>query len=293
MKIFGKSKLNGNIYDKILKGADAIEIHLEDDFLSSDDFWNDDIVHEVPICVVHAPLSQNVKTDIEEKASREILVKTCEFAHKIALTQKHNVIVVCHLSSSVDQLKRLGIYESLVFFIRDLAAMYEHLEFAIENVMRLSDNIQDRVNFKTASFEDPIILAKDINHDRVGTCLDTCHALADISVVNYVTGYLRQTGKFKNDELIFGLDAFFAKNKETIKLIHLSNALSHGMYDDHGLPFTINDQDRLSVMLDLYEKYKYTCPITIEVREKNYSNARNFEITFNNLKRCLEHRKNK
>jgi sugar phosphate isomerase/epimerase len=287
MRIFGKSKLNNDIYDKIKKGADAIELHLDDDFLNSKDYWDEEIIDKVDIRVVHAPLTKTNNTDIEEIASREIMVRTCSFAQRIATVQKHPVIVVCHLATSHKLLKKLGVYEGVVFFMRDLINMFPNIEIAIENVIRFKSDRDDYIGFQNVSFEDAVVLVSDIAHERVGTCLDTCHAMVDIGLINYVTGYLRKTGEINNAEMVGGLDAFFESYKETVKLVHLSNAQSHGLYNDHGMPFTKNDDSKLSKILSLYKKYHYGCPITIEVQELDYSNARYFQMTLNSIHRVL------
>ena len=288
MKIYAKSKFDKNIYDKIKKGAKAIELHLDDNFVANPTHWDEEIVSNVVIDVVHAPLCNGNDTNIERLENREILRQTCEFAKKIAIAQNHSVLVVCHLGTNPKLLKQLGVYDELVQFMQNLAEEYKELEFAIENITRFKNDFRNGIlGFKDVDFMSPITLAKDINHPRVGTCLDTCHALIDIRLIEHAAAYVDKEAQCKNAEYISEMEAFFDANKDTIKLIHLSNAKTHGLDHDHGMPFAKEDSERLREILRLYYKYDYKCPITLEVRESDYTDAKNFEITYQTVLKTL------
>jgi sugar phosphate isomerase/epimerase len=289
MNIYAKSKLNQNIFDKIRKGAPSIEIHLEEDFVDAKDYWNEDIVRSVPIVAVHAPLLKGNDTDIEVFSNRQILVKTCDFARRIAEMQNHSVMIICHLSTDPKVLQDLGVYENLVFFMRDLANTYECLTFAVENVTPFASDIKGHIAFRSVEYDSSPRFVKDVAHERVGTCLDTCHAMMMIRHVNNTVQYLEyDASKFDNATLKSGMEAFFEANKDTICWMHLANAKTHGLFEDHGRPFDEDDIVQLLEIMRLYAKYDYKCPITIEVREKDYTNAINYVTTRNTLEKVLE-----
>jgi sugar phosphate isomerase/epimerase len=291
MEIIAKSKFNNNIYDKMLKGAAAIELHLEEDFIDNPVPWDEQIVSNVPIVAVHTPLIQGSDTNIEIFDNRKTLVKTCDFARKIADAQGHTVLVVCHLGTSTEILKELGLYESLVFFMRDLANSYEKLEFAVENVTPFDNQTSElngHVGFRSVQFDSSVKFVKDVNHLRVGTCLDTCHALMTIALMNELSDYLCLSHDQLDDVMRRGIEAFFDANKDTVKWMHLANSQSHGLHKNHGLPFIHEDTETLQNILHLYRKYEYECPIVIEVREEDYSNAKNYATTYRTLNKVLQ-----
>jgi hypothetical protein len=81
------------------------------------------------------------------------------------------------------------------------------------------------------------------------------------------------------------LENYFEWNKNTIGLIHLGNTINSGYgLGEHGAAYsTEEDIELLKEFIALYEKYEFSCPITIEVYEKDYSKCINYEETYNNL----------
>jgi hypothetical protein len=289
MEIYAKSKLNQNIYDKVRKGASAIEIHLDDDFMEANDYWDEKIVNEVPIVAVHTPLIKGDDANIEIFKNRKTLIKTCNFARRIAETQNHSVMIICHLGTDPYLLKSLGAYDSLVFFMRDLVNTYECLTFAVENVTPFSTGDQNNLAFRTVAYDSYPRFVKDVGHERVGTCLDTCHAMMTERLLTNVSNYLCHDAEtFGNNTLNCDMEAFFKANQDTIKWIHLSNSKSHGLYEDHGRPFEKEDADDLRKIMQLYKKYCYSCPITVEVREQDYADAVNYMTTCETLALVLQ-----
>lgn len=288
MEIVAKSKFNQNIYDKLRKGAKAIEIHLDEDFINNPIPWDEQIIKDANIVAVHAPLLYGENdTNIEVFDNRKTLVKTCDFARMIADAQGHSVTVVCHLGTDPDAIKNFGVYENLVFFMRDLADAYEQLVFVVENVTPFDSktaNLNGHIGFRKVDFDSSVRFVKDVSHPRVGTCLDTCHALMTIALKKYVTPYIYGEEREVECE---SLETFFKANKDVIKWVHLANTKSNGLGSDHGLPFTENDLDDLKEIIDLYNKYGYNCPIVLEVRESDYKDAQNYLMTYNMLLKVI------
>lgn len=281
MLIFGKSKLNKCAYDKINKKADAIELHLEDEIIKNSNWWNRELIDDLPIKVVHAPLLDSDDVRLEIIAHRKIILDTCKFAQRIAEIKGYDIIVVIHLGMHPETMQQIGIYDSVKSFMEILLNTYPNLQFAIENVIRLNKTYDGQsITFRAVDFTAAPTFAKDMNNERVGTCLDTCHAMMDIAIMNLVKNHLGdESNRFNLQETEGGLDSFFAANKDTIKLIHLARIDTHGCGKDHGLGFKEKDKDQLAQIVSLYRKYHYMCPITIEVKEDDYNDAKNFAST--------------
>ena len=293
MEIYAKNKLDENMYDKMKKGADAIEIHLGKDYLEDVMNGDENLKTNVPIGVVHAPLMDGMDMTIETLDGRKALNKTCQLAVSIARRQKHPIIVVCHLETHPDVLKQLGVYDNLVEHMRELADVYPELEFAVENVPYFKRK-DDKLTFRQSNHMSSVIFVKDVNHPRVGTCLDTCHALMELHFLKHALPYFEGV-EFEDTqrELEGGLRNIFKANKDVVKLIHLATIKTHGMDFDHGLPFEEEDATLLNGILDLYDMYGYECPMTLEVQEQSYEDAKNFDKTNKLLRKLLEERNNK
>ena len=231
-------------------------------------------------------------TPIEYVESKDIIENTCRLANRIAKMQKHSVLVVCHIETHPETLKKIGIYDGLVKYMRDLVGRYPDLEFAIENSHHFKTE-GESLRFRDMNYMASVILAKDVNHPRVGTCVDICHALMEMRFVKHILGYLEGIELDGTEKLYEkGLSAYFKANKGVIKLIHLATARTHGIGYDHGMFFAKEDKEFLKGIIDLYEIYGYEgTPITIEVKEDDYTNCLNFDITNKLLREVLKERK--
>lgn len=290
MLIFAKNKLENTIYDKLSRGTNGIELHLDEDFVKVEKYWNEEIINNVPIYVVHAPLITGNDTCIENINSRDILYKTCNFANRIAICQNHDVLVVIHLGTSIHKLKALDAYETVKYRLCHLVEMYERIHIAIENVSRVHKNEDQIYVPHEITFTDAASLVKDIAHPRIGSCIDICHVIMDIKLMKILRRHFGDSVIKDNVELHNGMDVIFAANKDIIKLIHFAKCEGSGLGGGHGAPFTQKDIDDVNQILDLYSLYNYNCPITIEVIEQDYRFGENYTITKNTLEACLENK---
>lgn len=281
MLIIAKSKLNECAYDKLNKHADAIELHLEDEIIKNANWWDGELINDLPIKVVHAPLLDSDDVRLEIVSHRKVLLSTCKFAQQIASVKGYDIIVVIHLGMHPEEMEQVGIYESVKSFMQILLDTYPNLHFAIENVIRLNKTIDGKtLRFRAVDFTAAPTFAKDMNNPRVGTCLDTCHAMMDMNIMHLIAENIGEDAKrFTIREENLGIEGFFEANKDTIKLIHLARINKHGCGADHGLGFSEDNREQMSHIISLYRKYQYTCPITIEVKEDDYYNAVNFQMT--------------
>ena len=268
------------------KGAQAIELHLDQDFINTKNYWNEAIVKGVPIAAVHTPIIDGVDLPIENRDNKMIIANTCDFANKIAIKQNHAVVVIIHINTDPHVMKKLGVYDEVIDLLQILLDVCPGLDFAIENVGPYAVDRPDRLEMRAIQYDSAVQLVKDINNPRVGTCLDTCHALMTVRLMNNTADFLAISKEQSEDQLIrFGLKAYFQANKDVIKWMHLANCKLHGKDDDHGLPFTENDRNMLQEIVRLYNKYLYDCPVTIEVKEDDYADAQNFLTTYKELQK--------
>ena len=284
MQIYAKSKLSQNIYDKINKGAEGIEVHLDTDYEKSFKTINGHFVKDIPIKAIHSPfISTNcdskLDTCVDHKSSWPVLEKTMCFAQKVAEKKGWNIIVIAHLSSNVEELKLYDIYDDIVNYLRETIEKFPNVELAIENATKRG-GLNDNLVFRSICYDDTVTLVKDIHHERIGTCLDTCHAMMDVKMMKLMADFLGldRVG-YDNLVVIQKLRDYFEINKDVCKWIHLANIEEHGSGRDHGKPFKKKHKKKLRKIIDLYEEFGYTCPITIEVQEDDYSDAINFAKT--------------
>lgn len=289
MRIHGKGKLNNQILEKLEKGADAIEIHLENELVNNDkplsEIFDLSYIDECPIYVVHMPLTED-DINIETVLGKQCLERTAELASLIAAKQEHTVLIVAHLATSVHKLKQLGIYEKTLNTVMSVIDKYDNIEIGIENITIFH---QDKKSFSffDTQLMDNIQFVKDCNNSRVGTVLDTCHVLQNEAIMNFLKPFILNPYQSNQKPYYYDIDTFFKENKEYVKLIHLANSNYNGLMENHGTPFLEKDLDILKSIMDCYKKYNYSCPITIEVRENDYNNSVNFQQTLINLKKFL------
>ena len=154
---------------------------------------------------------------------------------------------------------------------------YPYTEVAIENVSPIRKPYSGDLHLCNNFHFDNVIMAKELrkqlNTDRIGTVLDTCHAMIAEKYISLIYEAIGDT-----EPADYTLDAYFKQNQEVIKLIHLSDMRGSGYgKGKHAIPFTENTLTRLQGILSLYYKYDYTCPITLEVEEMDLLNPKGFE----------------
>ena len=289
MEIYAKSTLSHDqINAKKAIGCDAIEIQLLDEFLADNGYKciNDVVdLHEYenePISVVHAPIISGLgDLTIEQLCDFDdfkMLDITCEIAEFFSLAQNKHIIVVLHSETFLDFLIGIGgSLNRIEYYVSRLLYKYPHIRLGIENVTPIrgfsKGNIHLANNFLFDNVDIVNRLKVDLKTDRIGTVLDTCHAMI---TKKYISALFKEIGDttYMPD---LSMDSFFKMNKDTAFLIHLASMRGTGYDKDHGTPFD-NPQDCFDI-LDIYTKYDYNCPITLEVREDDYIKNENYKAT--------------
>ena len=295
-KIYAKSAFDvAQINSKLKHGCDGIEIQLltelvnklgdynfaEDVLNLSEGRWDEYIGK---IKAVHAPLLSHFGLDdvcIESVVDSEdfkLLDQICYIANWFGEKQNEKVIIVMHSETTVDTMLLIGdTWKHTLNAMGCLLFKYQHIEIALENVtpLRISKfNKELKLcnNFKSDNLDMVKRLREGLHTDRIGTVLDICHARM---TEKYMTAIYKELSDRECED--YSLESFFKSNKEYIKLIHLAGMKGSGYgKGKHGTIFDVEDtdsMDNLKKFIELYDKYEYTCPVTLEVEETDYTTS--------------------
>ena len=196
-------------------------------------------------------------------------------------------VVSVHSEMNLSNLQSLNIWVNIVKYVGEILNKYPYTSLCIENVSPIrctqKENIALCDNFLFDNVEIVKELRKELNTTRIYTVLDTCHAML---TEKYLKSIYFALGKTCPD---YSLNRFFMENKDYIGLIHLSDYKGNG-YDkgNHGIPFNDFTKGKLNYILWLYQKYEYTCPITLEVCEKDYLVCDGYKKTKELIKEIIE-----
>lgn len=287
--IYAKSALDENaIKVKEYIGCDGIEIQLNSDFVSvakdSKDILNDLKVASFKnhnIYAVHCPflISERYDFPIEECLGSDfvILESVCKIADYFGKERNRNTLVITHSAIGYNQLLKYNVlYEELLNKVQYLLDTYKNIEICIENIVPILDTNPFMPVLRNNYFNSSVLLVKDIrkklNTDRVGTVLDICHAKMSKLEIELFYNHV----KLNYDKIDFSLNSFFRENKDVIKLFHLSDMLSSGFGNGHGI---FVGKKAIGEFVSLYNDYNLTCPVTLEVREDDFSTCSNYKYS--------------
>lgn len=293
MKIYAKASLDiKEIAEKVRCGCDGIEYNLTDDFYDlGGDFLNNydnDIFHMHNVEVVHSPYDRySQMMNIERVFLHEDLTpveNVFKLAQYLASYWKHRIKVVIHCSlSMVDfmefEILRNRMEEALTAYFTE----YPDVDLMVENVvpMEYKDTLYPHMRLYNGVFLDTPLIVRYLREsfgNRVGTVLDTCHAMMTIK---YMPELMRLADFLPTDEITpdldYSMDHYFRSNAGLCGLIHFNDFVGNGFKKNHGTGFT--SQAKVNELLDLYNKYNYDCPLTIEIREDDYEDCVNYRQT--------------
>ena len=267
-------------------GCDVIEIQLLGELrqpssnifeiFSLKDFEKDKIK------VIHAPiLPGEGDVTLEELCNGKtyaLLDKVCYIANYFGEIQQTLITIVVHLDSFLDYMKKMdGVLERTVTAMMNMLETYPHIRFGIENVTLIRDQHNTKHLYNNFAFDNVEFVQffrTAMNTTRVGTVLDTCHAIIS---EKYMSAIYQILGVRED----LSMERYFKENKDYCFLIHLADAKGSGYgFENHGIPF--EDRNKLKKILELYYKYGYNinCPITIDIQEKDYTNCVRYEQTY-------------
>ena len=286
MFLYAKSSLSKEQLDvKMDIGCDGVEIQLLSElvngklgcYLKADSVFDLDSFKDYPIKVIHCPVLYHYglsDVNIESFARRDfdLLDQVCYIANYFGRVQSGNkILVVIHSEMNLENMRVNGLLEDVLKSVSYVLFKYPFIELAVENVTPLrkvySDEIHLCNNFSFDNIELVKYLREELGTNRIGTCLDTCHAMISRK---YMEAIHKEIGDIECPD--YSLESYFDKNKEYVKLIHLSDAQDSGYGTGrHGVKFNDKNINKLRGIIDLYDRYDYSCPVTLEVNETDYS----------------------
>lgn len=295
MKIVAKSALvDAQIKAKLDLGCDAIEIQLIDDFFeniddaakSANEVLSKLDVHTYPIEVVHSPLLSN-KSDavLEDYVLRNpnALMQIAALANYFGERQSNQCIVVLHMYSNFDCLQHnVKLLAKITDLTENILASYPNVTIAIENVTPAYSNNGHLVlcnNFQYDNVRLVSYLRDTLCTTRVGTVLDICHAKMSIKYLDGIYDILGQKDSKQS------LSDYFIQNQSVIKLIHLADFTGSG--HDKGCHGTVPSSEQMYEFVELYNRFQYSCPVTLEVHESDYLTCRNYQLAHLRLTEAL------
>lgn len=237
------------------------------------------------IKVVHAPLLPGEGDILLEALCDTKDIKLLDgvfyIANYFGQMQNRKCVIVLHSESFYEKLIDVSdAYKNIAKVLDSLLSRYPYTEVVIENVSPLrgigkGKELHLANNF---AFDNIVLVEKlreDLKTDRIGTCLDTCHAMLSYK---YITAMYKLVGDVPVPDL--AMRVYFERNASLCKLIHLSDIAGSGYGKGrHGVPFKDATYDKLVNIMDLYHEYEYTCPITLEVEETDYAICDGYRVT--------------
>lgn len=281
--------------DKKEKGAYAAEWQI----LDRNKHIVDDIMDIIPVSSVHTSLMNGQDVEIDKCLVNDYVNIASANYHCSKLNdafmaaeycgdyQNRKVTVVAHLSNPFIQQP-----SKMAQFIEKFLNAYPHCDLAIENVLlmnKIGELCPGSECGTTSEFIQRVKKELSIdNQNRIGTVLDTCHALSTIRIKNLIklNGKLNQ---LSIDDEINQLENYFISNKGLCKIMHFNNASGLGIKKkEHGTVFEDKDYDLFTKILEFYNTYIKEADFVIEIREEDYSNSINFKKTVNQLKTIIK-----
>lgn len=283
--IYAKAAFNKEQMDaKLAAGTDGIELQLLDEMLTRTEdgrrkwrlasaAYDIDNLITYPVSAVHAPLLSGMgDITLENMLDSEdviVLNEMFRIADAYAKQQDKVITLIVHLESYVSSMLDVGgVYYRMLTTLDSLLSNYPNVRVGIENVtpcitIGLNTNLHLSNNFGFDNIELVTKLRADLKTDRVGTILDTCHAMISFKYVQAICDVL---GNDLAKE--YTIDKFFEKNREFCYHIHFAGMQGSGYGGiNHGTPFTDQNKSMANGLLKLYEKFNYVCPLCLEVFE--------------------------
>lgn len=299
LKIYAKASfVSEEIREKIRCGCDGLEFNLQSDFLRKGSCFETCYLQELftmhNVEVVHVPFYDDGQVmnmeHIFQHADISPIQNVFRLAQYCADIWKHRVLVVIHTSLSYFdfmeyELFRIRLEEEL----RHLFEQFPMTDLAIENVvpMEYKANREESPRLCNGTFTDVADIVRYLREhfgERVGSVLDICHAAMTekyMHVLLAASDFLPCTKPPRY--LDYSMEHYFQIHQEICSLIHLNDFTGNGYMRNHGTPF--QDQKKLDALMELYTKYAYKCPLTLEIREDDYRDCKNYRRT----KAMLEH----
>uniref|UniRef100_N2AGD9 Xylose isomerase-like TIM barrel domain-containing protein n=1 Tax=Eubacterium plexicaudatum ASF492 TaxID=1235802 RepID=N2AGD9_9FIRM len=302
IKIYAKASfVSEEIREKIRCGCDGLEFNLQKDFLRKGSCFETCYLQELftmhNVEVVHVPFYEEGQVMNMEHVFQHVDTSPIDNVFRLAQycadIWKHRILVVIHTSLSFFDFMEYELFRSRLE--RELQRLFEQFpmtDLGIENVipMEYKNDGKNSPRLCNGTFTDLVQIVGYLRErfgERVGSVLDICHAAMTekyMKALLAASDFLPHTDLPRHTD--YGMEHYFQMHKEVCKLIHFNDFTGNGYMRNHGTPF--QDQKKVDALLELYTKYEYGCPLTLEIREDNYRNCRNYRQTKAMLQRWIE-----
>ncbi|MGU8835537.1 TIM barrel protein (plasmid) [Clostridium perfringens] len=304
MKLSTKTSFNLNqIKVSLSKGLPYIEFHTEySDFQKDIDFQKiRDLLDEnnVSCLTVHSPITDNsnnfdtisLGTLYKENRRNNIeLYKKCIIAANI-LSSSSNPVVVAHIGtgynlndSTLNNLSEEDIQKILNEAKDDLTEINSYIDenypgtiFAVENMPHFSYNSKgDMFGWYFGTGHDLPIFIEQLDLPNIKTCLDICHIQMSIAIDKLSNPYKNNT-----------VTDYIKSYANSIGLVHLNKAVGLGERQlTHSQPYDPNNEEDLNILSEIiscFYENNYSCPITLEINDTDYSKQLNTDLMIQSL----------
>lgn len=226
------------------------------------------------INAIHVPLRSGEEIvciqHLSEKKYQEIFTRICFLADEISKINNKEILVVIHndlnLYEYIDEEEK---YLKILNYLERILRKYKNIKIGIENVIPYKPPLASFSNGCLPNYTDFILDIRDrLNTKRVGSVLDTCHAIVSIKIMDFLDKYI-------NKNIAITIEDYYKANKDICFLVHLCNVEDLGFNKmQHGTGFSDNDIELMSNLMELHEKYIPQAIITLEVNEPNYTDCK-------------------
>lgn len=250
--------------------AEYVEIHLMDTEPSTPkevEIMTRNIAESgLKAVVIHSPMDRKyILESFGNKEANERMHLVSKLAQNMHELNGEEIVVVIHQELSMEQLKDFGMIKRITGLMAELLKAYPNVKFAIENLQLIG--IEGGQLISSGGFYDtPVKIAQylrnKLNTDRIGTVLDTCHALSSVRIVKSLKEF-----NYYSD---LCLEQYLEEYSDTLFLVHLSNAFNIGFDMDHGRGF--DSEEDIILLRNILTKIcdiGYQGPITLETLEND------------------------
>jgi len=269
--------------DRYNKGFRYIELQLTKDFLeeniSIDNYCAKVLNNKWDVLSVHMPLiagGQDIDLEFFSLPKyKKVFKDVCALTQRCAEFYRHPVSIIIHSSFTLRMYELIPIlFDYIKDLFSEIISSYPDITFSFENVFPINIK-EDHIFLQNNVFLENAILVKYFNNyfnkNIFYSTLDICHLLGTLTVMEI----------FKDEEKYqkyrFSIEDYFKSNADTINNIHFNNIVDCGLDKmKHSAKFDRNNPEDIRLikhLLNLYKKYNYNCPLTLEIDEEDYENA--------------------
>lgn len=258
----------------------GIEIQLLGDFVCSDkdvsQYLQDIKPYIKNIRAIHVPLKKGEDLlelqMLDNKEKQNLFYKICTLAQEISKINNQDTLIVIHNRWNLADLNfHEETYRKIKQCLDKALKENPNIKISIENVIPF---LIGSKNFTNGCLPDYVEVVKDLRKnldtDRIGTVIDTCHAWVTMHFYKIIE-------ESENIGLELKMEDYFKANEGICFLLHLCDVSTFGYKKNaHGVTFTEESKDKLKEVINLHAMYTESAAITIEVLEDDYTNCKNY-----------------